>query len=151
MQEPYVDDRHERDEMSGTELNAIVGQRPARIGASLAFASLPAHFTLSRATSHELAAVVLVLVAGIYVGFALQDGRTKSLAIEGSIALGFVAAALAGLWVSAWIIPVAYVVHGLWDVAHHRHVTTAMPAWYVPFCAVFDWVFAAGLAATWVL
>ena len=63
----------------------------------------------------------------IYVGFAVQDGRAKTIAIEGSIAIGFAAAALAGLWVSAWAIPAAYALHGFWDLAHHRHVATAMP------------------------
>ena len=76
---------------------------------------------------------LLVLVAGIYVGFALQDGRVAVLAIEAAVAGAFV-----GLWVSAWAVPVAYVLHGFWDVAHHRHVATAMPTWYIPFCAVFD-------------
>ena len=134
--------------MSEVEPNAIVGRHPARIGAGLALASLPAHFLLSSTASHQLGTVMLVLVAGIYVGFAVQDGRDKILAIEGLIALSFVAAALAALWVSAWAIPAAYALHGFWDLAHHRHVATAMPAWYVHFCAVFDWVFAAGLAAT---
>ncbi|WP_425228260.1 hypothetical protein [Sphingomonas sp.] len=137
--------------MSEVEPNAIVGRHPARVGAGLALASLPAHFALSSTASHQLAAIVLVLVAGIYVGFAVQDGRAKTIAIEGSIAIVFAAAALAGLWVSAWAIPAAYALHGFWDLAHHRHVATAMPAWYVPFCAVFDWVFAAGLAAAWLL
>lgn len=136
--------------MLEAKLKAI-GSRPTQLGTALALASLPAHFFLPSIASHQLAAVVLVLVAGIYVGFALQDGRVRTLAVEGAVALGFIAAALAGLWVNAWFIPAAYVLHGFWDLAHHRHVATAMPAWYVPFCAVFDWVFAAGLAAAWVL
>lgn len=126
-----------------------MGKHPARLGAILALLSLPAHFFLPTAASHDLAAVVLVLVAGIYVGFAVQDGRTKILVTEGAVALCFIIAALAGLWLSAWVIPAAYALHGFWDLAHHRHITTAMPAWYVPFCAVFDWIFAAGLAAAW--
>ena len=130
---------------------SILAARPATIGAVLALSSLPAHLLLPVSASHEAAAVVLTLVAGIYVGFALQDGRAGAIITEGVVASGFIAAALAGLWVSVWAIPAAYVLHGLWDVAHHRTVTTAMPGWYVPFCAVFDWVFAAGLAAIWIL
>jgi hypothetical protein len=137
--------------MVEVDFKSIVGSHPARIGAGLALASLPGHLVLTSTASHQLAAVVLVLVAGIYVGFALQDGRARSLAVEASVALGFTAAALAGLWVSAWTIPAAYALHGLWDLAHHRHIATAMPAWYVPFCAVFDWVFAVGLVAVWIV
>jgi len=136
--------------MAEVELKSVVGKHPARIGAGLALASLPGHLLLPSTASHQLAAVVLVLVAGIYVGFALQDGRARTLAVEASVALGFTAAALTGLWVSAWTIPAAYALHGLWDLAHHRYVTTAMPGWYAPFCAVFDWVFAVGLVAIWI-
>lgn len=50
-----------------------------------------------------------------------------------------------------WAIPLACVLHGAWDVAHHRLVDTAMPRWNIPFCAVFDGVFAAGLVAAWAL
>lgn len=137
--------------MTQTELTALVGRSPARIGGLFALATLPVHLLLTQAASHHLAAVVLGVVAGIYVGFALQDGRLRVLALEASVAMLFVAAALAGLWTSAWLIPAAYVAHGLWDMAHHRHVSTAMPAWYVPLCAVYDWIFAAGLTAIWLL
>ncbi len=33
-------------------------------------------------------------------------------------ALGFLGAALAGLWVTPWIVPAAYARHGIWDYAH---------------------------------
>lgn len=137
--------------MTQTELTRLVGRSPARLGAVFALATLPVHLVLTPAASHHLAAVVLGVVAGIYVGFALQDGRARMLAVEAAVALLFVAAALAGLWVSAWLIPAAYLAHGLWDFAHHRHVTTAMPRWYVPLCAVYDWIFATGLMTIWAL
>ena len=130
---------------------APVLRRPGRSGAMLASASLPLHLILSPDASTALAALVLALIAGVYVGFALRDGRTGVIATEILVAVGFAGAAMAGLVVSAWAIPTAYALHGAWDVAHHRHVGTAMPRWYVPFCAVFDWVFAIGLSAVWVL
>lgn len=126
-------------------------KRPALVGAGFALASLPAHFMLSAGLSQQLAAIVLAVVAGIYVGFALQDGRARILVTEGCVAFAFIAASLAGLWLSPWAIPVAYALHGFWDLAHHRYVSTAMPAWYVPFCAIFDFVFAAGLVIAWML
>lgn len=132
-------------------LGEVVGDRAGRLGAVLALASLPAHLLLPPTISHQLATLVLALMAGVYLGFAVQDGRARVLVIEGLVASAFVAAALLGLWVSAWAVPAAYVLHGFWDLAHHRHVSTAMPAWYVPFCAVFDWVFAAGLVANWLI
>lgn len=130
---------------------AVIARHPARIGAALALASLPIHFLLDANASHQLAAIVLTLVAGVYLGFAIQDGRSSILTIEALVALAFCAAAFAGLAMSPWIIPGAYGLHGFWDLAHHRRIRTTMPAWYVPFCAIFDWVFAAGLTAAWTL
>ncbi|WP_305617564.1 DUF6010 family protein [Novosphingobium sp.] len=134
-----------------SNLENLMGKSPARIGALFATVSLPAHFILPDNISHQLAAIVLTLVAGIYVGFAVQDGRSKALATEGSIALMFAAAALVGLAFWHWAIVIAYALHGFWDLAHHRSVDTAMPKWYVPFCALFDWVFAAGLMVAWAI
>ena len=130
---------------------AAMGKHPASIGAALAVISLPVHFLLSANISHQIAAVALALIAGVYVGFAVQDGRPRILVAEGLVALAFFAAALAGLIVSHWVIPLAYLMHGLWDLAHHRRVKTSMPAWDVPLCAVYDWVFAAGLTTAWIL
>ena len=127
----------------------MLTRHPAKIGGGLALASLPIHALIPVSASHQLAAVLLALVAGIYVGFALQDGRARVLETEAGVAFGFLAAALIGLWVTAWVVPAAYGLHGLWDIAHHRRVTTALPSWYIPFCAVFDWVFGAGLALWW--
>lgn len=123
--------------------------RAGKAGAMLALASLPVHFALPPGASQQLAAVSLTLIAGIYVGFAVQDGRRRIVATEGAVALMFAACALLGLWASAWVVPAAFALHGFWDLAHHRRVTTAMPRWYVPFCAIYDWVFAGGLAVSW--
>jgi len=132
-------------------LVAMVGKNPSRVGAILALGTLPLHVIVSQSVSIQVAAIVLTLVAGIYVGFAVHDGRSVILAAESLVALAFASAALAGLIMTHWAIPVAYMLHGFWDLAHHRRITTSMPGWYVPFCAVFDWVFAAGLTAIWIL
>jgi hypothetical protein len=134
-----------------SRLAAGLTRHPAMAGAVLSLLSLPVHLVLPEAVSIPFAAVILGLVAGIYVGFALQDGRRRILAIEGLAALAFLAFALAGLTWSPWFIPAAYALHGVWDLLHHRQITTAMPFWYPPMCAVYDWVFANGLSALWVL
>jgi hypothetical protein len=61
--------------------------------------------------------------------------------------------------VSAWVVPIAYIAHGIWDYAHHEGSKFAsrswkfvvVPAWYPPFCALYDWVAAATLAVIWSL
>lgn len=132
-------------------LAAGLTRHPAMAGAVLSLLSLPAHLWLPEAISVQFAAVILGLVAGIYAGFALLDGRPRILAVEGLAALAFVVLALAGLAWSPWLIPAAYVLHGVWDFFHHRQISTKTPSWYPPMCAVYDWVFAAGLCAFWIL
>jgi uncharacterized protein (DUF697 family) len=119
------------------------------LGGGLALATLPLHAVLPHQMSVALAALMLAAIGAIYVGFALRDGRTRAIATEIIVAALFFVAATIGLTVDPWAIPVACFAHGVWDAAHHRHVDTAMPRWYIPFCALYDWVFAAGLALIW--
>ncbi len=123
---------------------------PRLTGSGLAVLSLPLHLALPAETSVLLAALTLALIAGVYLGFAFVDGRLSVMLIELLVAVAFTGAALAAAisW-PAWV-AVAFAAHGLWDWAHHRErVPTRMPRWYVPFCAVYDWVYAAGLFAIW--
>lgn len=119
------------------------------VGAAMALATLPLHALLPHRLSVELAALMLAAIGAIYIGFALRDGRSSAMTTEITVAVLFLAAAAIGLAVQPWAIPAAYFAHGLWDAAHHRHVDTAMPRWYIPFCAIYDWVFTAGLALIW--
>tara|TARA_R110002124_G_scaffold133955_7_gene296581 strand:- start:3197 stop:3610 length:414 start_codon:yes stop_codon:yes gene_type:complete len=120
------------------------------IGAVLSLASLPLHLLISHTQSVQLSSIIIAVIGAIYVGFALQLGSIRQIIVEIGVAILFLGAALVGIWVNPWVIPVAYVAHGLWDFAHHDHSQlTKIPNWYPPFCAVYDWVFAAGLAAIW--
>jgi len=121
----------------------------AVLGGGMALATLPLHALLPHRLSVELAALMLAAIGAIYIGFALRDGRAKAMTTEIIVAVLFLAAAAIGLTVQPWAIPAAYFAHGLWDAAHHHHVDTAMPRWYIPFCALYDWVFAAGLMLIW--
>jgi hypothetical protein len=124
---------------------------PSLTGSLLAVVTLPLHLMVSHQESVVTAAVILGLIAGIYIGFALVDGRVRWLVIECVIAIAFVSAATAGVMQWQWAIPIAYAVHGLWDWAHHSLVETHLPRWYVPMCAIYDWVAAAGLTLIWLL
>lgn len=125
--------------------------RPGLIGGAMALALLPVHLWLDHLRSVELSAVMIAAIGAIYAGFALQRGTLRQMIVELTVASAFFIAALAGLWLTAWIVPAAYVAHGLWDALHHRDhpALTPIPIWYPPFCAVLDWVYAAGLTAIW--
>ena len=127
--------------------------RPAAIGATLAIATVPLHLYLSRAHSEQFAEMLLGCCGAIYIGFGLQTGNQSQIATEISVAIGFISAALGGLWISAWLVPFGWATHGIWDYAHHEgsklapksRKFVAIPAWYPPLCAVIDWVVAGSL------
>jgi hypothetical protein len=62
----------------------------------------------------QFAAVLLAFIGAFYVGFGLQTGTRAQIITEWTVALGFFGAAMVGLWVTPWIVPAAYVVHGFW-------------------------------------
>ncbi len=127
----------------------ILSRIPVRSGVMIGIAPLPVHLVLSPELSYQLAALTLVLIAGVYIGYAFKDGRVRSILIELPTALAFTAAAWAGMNGYPSLIIVALALHGLWDLLHHRVVDTEIPRWYIPFCAATDWVMAASLFFIW--
>lgn len=89
-------------------------------------------------------AVALAAIGAVYAGFGLTDGRVGVAALEVVVATAFMTLALLGLWVAPVLVGVGLVLHGLWDLAHAPHrITTRLPGWYPPFCAAYDFAFAA--------
>ena len=125
--------------------------RPWLTGGLASLATLPLHFYLPVAASIQLSAIFLSLIAGVYVGFAVRDGRIRFIALESGVALLFVLAASWGALMWQWAIPLAYIFHGLWDWAHVQLIKTNVPRWYLPFCAAYDFVVAAGLMLAWTI
>ena len=58
-------------------------------------------------------ALGLAVIAAIYVGFAVADGRPKVIAIESSVAFGFVLVAAAAVTGSPWLLVAGLAGHGL--------------------------------------
>jgi hypothetical protein len=86
-------------------------------------------------------AMLLAVIGGIYLGFALAEEKLSSLAVESVQFVLFFLIALGGVTVSWWFLAGGYFAHGLWDFAHHPHgVRTRVPAWYVPACVIYDWL-----------
>ena len=87
--------------------------------------------------------VALAIIGAIYVGFAFADGRLPIMILEVAVGTGFVVLGLLGLWQAPVFIAVGLVLHALWDLAHRpKGIPTKLPAWYPPFCAAYDFVFA---------
>jgi hypothetical protein len=87
-------------------------------------------------------ALSLALIAAVYIGFAVADGRPRVIAVETVVATVFVvvAAAVTG---PAWLLVAGLAGHGVKDLWQHRSHFVANTRWWPPFCLVVDWVAAA--------
>ena len=99
-----------------------------------------AFWWLDSATVYALG---LVLIAAVYVGFAVADGRWKVIAVESSVAFAFVLLAAAAVTGSAWLLVVGLFGHGLKDLWQHRTHFVRGTRWWPPFCMAVDFVVAA--------
>lgn len=106
-------------------------------------ASPLAFWWLDAATVYALG---LALIAAIYIGFAVADGRWIVIAVETNVAAIFVLVAAAAITESPWLLVVGLVGHGLKDLWQHRSQFVANTRWWPPFCLVVDWVAAAIIA-----
>jgi hypothetical protein len=82
---------------------------------------------------------VLIVIASYYVLFAAAGASTHTLMIEIAVATGFSILAVVGFKKSFWIVPVALVGHGVFDLVHHFLVfNPGVPPWWPGFCLAFD-------------
>ena len=88
----------------------------------------------------------IALIASVYIGFAVADGRPAVIAVETTVAGAFVVLAAAGVTGSAWLIVIGFVGHGLKDLWQHRSHYVANTRWWPPFCMTIDFVAAAIIA-----
>jgi hypothetical protein len=87
----------------------------------------------------------LSLIAAVYLGFAVADGRPRVIAVESTIAAVFVMLAAIGVTATSWLLVVGYAGHGLKDYWQQRRQYVANTRWWPPFCAAVDWLVAAVL------
>lgn len=96
--------------------------------------------------------MLIALVAGIYSGVAVVNGSGGHQPVELSMSGLFAVAGPVGLLLWPIALPLAYLAHGLWDLAHPNRARLslgAIPQWYVPWCIVIDVIIGAGLLAIW--
>lgn len=106
-----------------------------------------AFWWLDPATVHAL---MIVLIAAVYIGFAVSDGRTHVIAVECAVVVGFFIAAAAAVTVTPWLLVAIYLAHGGKDLWQHRHQFVHGTRWWPPFCFAVD-VTVAGIVATQIL
>ena len=92
-------------------------------------------------------ALGIAVIAAIYIGFSVADGRGHVIAIESGVAALFVIVAAVGVTGSAWLLVLGLAGHGLKDLWQHRTHFVRNTRWWPPFCATVDWVAAGILTA----
>lgn len=97
---------------------------------------------LDQATVQSL---LLALIAAVYIGFAVADGRPRVIAVECSVTFVFLLLAAAAVTGSPWLLVLGYAGHGLKDWWQERSHYVAGTRWWPPFCAAVDFLVAAVL------
>ena len=98
---------------------------------------------LDLATVHAL---TITLIAAVYVGFAVADGRPRVIAVETAVTLVFLLIAATAVTGSAWLLVIGYFGHGCKDLWQHRTQFVTGTRWWPPFCAAVDGVVAGSIA-----
>jgi hypothetical protein len=88
----------------------------------------------------------LILIASVYIGFSMADGRQDVIAVEVAVEVAVAVAAMA-ITGPVWLIVAGLTAHGIKDFWQHRTRYIANTRWWPPFCATTDWVAASILAA----
>jgi hypothetical protein len=91
-------------------------------------------------------ALLLSLIAAVYIGFAVADGRPRVIAVESVVAGVFVVLAAVSVTATVWLLVAGYAGHGLKDFWQQRRRYVSNTRWWPPFCAAVDWLVAAVLA-----
>jgi hypothetical protein len=90
---------------------------------------------------------VLIVIASYYVLFAVMAASGRSFVIEIVVACGFLLFAIIGYKKDLWLVAIALVGHGVFDMVHHLLIENpGVPHWWPGFCLVFD-VILGGLLA----
>lgn len=120
----------------------VEGVEPAIRGAG----SLRPGADAGRLDTATVYALGIVVIASVYIGFAVADGRRTVLAVETGVAGIFIIIAAAAVTGTPWLLVAGLAGHGFKDLWQHRRQFVANTRWWPPFCLVVDWAVAAILA-----
>jgi hypothetical protein len=122
-------------------------QAPLLAGLSLGAIQAASPLVFQWIEPATLHAMYISLIAAVYIGFAVADGRPTILAVEVAVVSMFVLIAALAVTATAWLLVVGYAGHGLKDYWQHRRQYVANTRWWPPFCAAVDGLVALVLIA----
>lgn len=115
----------------GGVTNALDSDRRAMLwGVVVGFGQAATPLLFWWLNSATVYALGIIVIASIYVGFAVADGRLKVIAVESSVTLAFVIVAAAAVTGSPWLLVAGLVGHGLKDLWQHRSHFVANTRWW---------------------
>lgn len=97
----------------------------------------------------QFAALLLVLTAGAYIGFALAHASTIGSGLDVALGFGFLVLASVGLTQSPgralMLLAIGFAGHAVVDLLHAARIlpAEALPNWYATACAIYDVTIAA--------
>ena len=116
-------------------------------GVVLGLATDAVMLALPRQQARRLSSAALAATGGVYLGFAVADGRRSALLVQAGELLGFTAlAALAVQRDSPGLLGAGWLAHTTWDALHYRgRGPTRVRSWFPAFCIGYDTALAAPL------
>jgi hypothetical protein len=117
------------------------------IGVLLGLVFVAIVHTVPPMPARQVIALFLALTACVYAGALLAQQVPAPVAgLELVVTCVVFALAVVGLRASTGALAAGYLLHGVWDLAHHpRAVPTRAAAWFPPACAGLDFVVAVAL------
>lgn len=94
-----------------------------------------AFWWLEPSTVHAL---MITLIAAVYIGFAVSDGRPKVILVESAVVVAFFTASTAAVTATPWLVVGMYLAHGAKDLWQHRTQFVRGTRWWPPFCFAVD-------------
>lgn len=91
-------------------------------------------------------ALMVALIAAVYIGFAVSDGRPNVIVAESVVVAAFFVVAAAAVTLTPWLLVVLYLAHGVKDLWQHRSQFVRGTRWWPPFCFAVDVTVAAIVA-----
>ena len=111
---------------------------------------LPVRRFLGLRSEKVFFSLTLIPIALIYIGFSYYYGDLSALHAEIVGVVIFTVLALLAQFMASWILVVAYIAHGAWDVLHEVYAGSVggvipwseVPAGYAAFCLAYDLIIA---------
>jgi hypothetical protein len=131
--------------MLSTVIGVIVG-----VIVAIPFTIIPINKFLRPRNEKKFYSLTLIPIAMIYIGFSYYYGNLTALHAEIVGVIIFTVLALLAQFMSSWILVVAYLGHGMWDIFHEIFVKgisdgipwTQVPQGYAAFCLAYDVIIA---------